>query len=81
MFNVEISNDFDDGDVWNANLAASEHMCLNRELFESICKVNNESYRVKIGDGSLLTVVGIGGVKASYTTFQAGNYTSLLAHT
>ena len=62
LFNVETLDKFDEENVWYADSAASEHMCLNRALFRSLRDINSESHKVKIGDGNLLTVVGIGDV-------------------
>lgn len=50
-----------DPDVWYMDTGASEHMCGNKLLFESLREKETNS-RVKVGDGSLLNIKGVGTV-------------------
>lgn len=54
-------------DHWYADSGASEHMCYVKSLFNSLEKLEKPRY-VKIGDGSMLEVLGTGTVDVSSYT-------------
>lgn len=63
LFNVEskvLSNSEDD--TWYADSAATEHLCMKRECYKKLNMFNNNNNKVRVGDGGLLTAVGIGDI-------------------
>ena len=62
LFNVEIAHFSDTNDMWFADYASTEHMCMKKESFKTLQFFENDSHKVKVGDGSLLVAVGTGDV-------------------
>lgn len=62
VFNVEYANKFNGNDAWFADSAATEHMSMRREWFKTFHVVQYDSCKVRVDDGGLVDVLGIGDI-------------------
>ncbi|KAL7288383.1 hypothetical protein TKK_0017712 [Trichogramma kaykai] len=54
-------------DTWYADSGATEHLCMKRECFTNIDMIEDDSHKVKVGDGNKLAVKGVGNVSVRAT--------------
>ena len=54
---------FDSRDLWYTDCAVTKHICLRRDWFVTFTNVNSNTYKIKIGNGTLVDAIGIGNVQ------------------
>lgn len=61
-------------DMWYADSAATEHLCMRRDWFKKLKSFQNHEHEVRVGNGNLVAAVGVGDidvkVKRSDGTFN-----------